>query len=62
MCVFFVCTAGMYLAIMMAQIDLLLENGHAYSEVANESIIEAVDSLNPYIDYKGIAYMVRKRE
>ncbi|CEM25462.1 unnamed protein product [Vitrella brassicaformis CCMP3155] len=51
-------TAGMYMAIMVAQVDVLLEKGHAYSEVANESIIEAVDSLNPYIDYKGIAYMV----
>ena len=43
---------------MMAQVDLLIEKGHAYSEVANESIIEAVDSLNPYIDFKGIAFMI----
>jgi ketol-acid reductoisomerase len=51
-------TAGVYIATMMAQIDLLTEMGHPYSEIANESIIEAVDSLNPYMDYKGVAYMV----
>ncbi len=51
-------TAGVYLACMMAQIDILSERGHAFSEIANESVIEAVDSLNPYMHYKGIAYMV----
>jgi ketol-acid reductoisomerase len=51
-------TAGVYLATMTAQVDLLKEMGHPYSEIANESIIEAVDSLNPYMDYKGVAYMV----
>ncbi len=51
-------TAGVYIAAMMAQIDVLLEHGHVYSEVANESVIEAVDSLNPYMHYKGVAYMV----
>jgi ketol-acid reductoisomerase len=51
-------TAGVYLAGMMAQADLLKERGHPYSEIANESIIEAVDSLNPYMHYKGISYMV----
>ena len=51
-------TAGVYIATMMAQIDVLLEHGHSYSEVCNESIIESVDSLNPYMDYKGVAYMV----
>lgn len=51
-------TAGMYCAVMMAQIDVLLENGHCLSEICNESVIEAVDSLNPYIDHKGIAFMV----
>ena len=51
-------TAGVYLACMMAQIDLLSERGHPYSEIANESIIEAVDSLNPYMDYKGVSFMV----
>lgn len=51
-------TAGVYIATMMAQVDILRQNGHPYSEIANESIIEAVDSLNPYMDYKGVAYMV----
>jgi ketol-acid reductoisomerase len=51
-------TAGLYCAAMMAQIDLLLQNGHSYSEVCNESVIEAVDSLNPYMHAKGVAYMV----
>jgi ketol-acid reductoisomerase len=43
---------------MMAQVDLLKEKGHPYSEIANESIIEAVDSLNPYMHFKGVAYMI----
>ncbi len=51
-------TAGVYIATMTAQVDLLKEKGHPYSEIANESIIEAVDSLNPYMDYKGVAFMV----
>ncbi|HLZ73263.1 MAG TPA: ketol-acid reductoisomerase [Dehalococcoidia bacterium] len=51
-------TAGVYIATMMAQVDLLKEKGHPYSEIANESIIEAVDSLNPYMHFKGVAYMV----
>jgi ketol-acid reductoisomerase len=51
-------TAGVYIATMTAQVDLLKEMGHPYSEIANESIIEAVDSLNPYMDFKGVAYMV----
>ncbi|MEM7034667.1 MAG: ketol-acid reductoisomerase [Chloroflexota bacterium] len=51
-------TAGVYIATMMAQCDLLTEKGHPYSEIANESIIESVDSLNPYMDYKGISYMI----
>jgi ketol-acid reductoisomerase len=51
-------TAGVYIAAMMAQIDLLKEKGHAYSEIVNESVIEAVDSLNPYMHYRGVSYMV----
>jgi ketol-acid reductoisomerase len=51
-------TAGIYLATMMAQVDLLREKGHPYSEIANESIIEAVDSLNPYMHHKGVAFMI----
>lgn len=51
-------TAGVYLGIMMAQVEVLLKNGHGWSEICNESIIEAVDSLNPYMKLKGVAYMV----
>jgi ketol-acid reductoisomerase len=51
-------TAGVYIATMMAQIDVLLKHGHSYSEVVNESVIEAVDSLCPYMHYKGVAFMV----
>lgn len=51
-------TAGMYTAMMVAQVDILREKGHSYSEVCNESVIEAVDSLNPFIHARGIAFMV----
>ncbi len=51
-------TAGVYVATMMAQIDVLRAHGHVYSEVVNESVIEAVDSLNPYMHFRGVAYMV----
>ncbi|MED7787894.1 ketol-acid reductoisomerase [Francisella sp. 19X1-34] len=51
-------TAGVYIACIMAQTDVLVQKGHAYSEIVNESIIEAVDSLNPYMHFKGVAHMV----
>jgi ketol-acid reductoisomerase len=51
-------TSGTYVAMMMAQIDVLLAQGHCYSEVANESVIESTDSLNPYMHARGVAYMV----
>ncbi len=51
-------TAGIYIAAMMAQTDLLKEKGHSYSEIVNESIIEGIDSLNPYMHYKGLAFMI----
>ncbi|MCB0963043.1 MAG: hypothetical protein KDA98_07035 [Acidimicrobiales bacterium] len=51
-------TAGAYVATMMAQIDVLSEAGHPLSEIVNESVIEATDSLNPYMHARGIAYMV----
>jgi ketol-acid reductoisomerase len=51
-------TAGVYVATMMAQIDVLAAGGHSFSEMANESVIEAVDSLNPYMHFKGVAHMV----
>lgn len=51
-------TAGIYCATMMAQIDVLVDEGHSLSEVINESVIESVDSLNPYMHARGVAYMV----
>merc|ERR1719199_480740 len=51
-------TAGFYVACMMAQIDVLREAGHQYTEIVNESVIEAVDSLCPYMHAKGVAFMV----
>ncbi|GAA2524989.1 hypothetical protein [Winogradskya humida] len=41
-------TAGVFCGVMMGQIDSFIEYGHPYSEIANESVIEATDSLNPY--------------
>lgn len=51
-------TAGVYVATMMATILTLREKGHSYSEICNESVIEAVDSLNPYMHARGVAFMV----
>jgi ketol-acid reductoisomerase len=51
-------TVGVFCGAMMAQVDLLAERGHPWSEIANESIIEAVDSLIPYMHARGVAYMV----
>jgi len=51
-------TAGVFCGVMMGQVDALIERGHPYSEIANESVIEAVDSLNPYMHARGVAYMV----
>jgi ketol-acid reductoisomerase len=50
--------SGVYIGVMMAQVDTLLENGHSFTEVVNESITEAVDSLNPYMYSQGIDYMI----
>jgi ketol-acid reductoisomerase len=51
-------TAGVYIATMMAQIDVLADHGHPASEIANESVIESVDSLNPYMHARGVSYMI----
>lgn len=51
-------TAGVYIALMMAQIEVLRKKGHSYSEIVNESVIEAVDSLNPFMHARGVAFMV----
>lgn len=54
-------TAGVYVATMMAQIDVLKEHGHSYTEIVNESVIEAVDSLCPYMHYKVRVLIVMRR-
>jgi ketol-acid reductoisomerase len=51
-------TAGIFCGAMVAQVDVLRDHGHAWSEIANESIIELVDSLIPYMHARGIAHMV----
>jgi ketol-acid reductoisomerase len=51
-------TAGIFCGVMMAQIDTFIEKGHPYSEIANQSVIEATDSLNPYMHARGVSYMV----
>ncbi|MFI6921365.1 hypothetical protein ACIBIZ_15525 [Nonomuraea spiralis] len=51
-------TAGMFVATMMAQVDEFAERGHPWSEIVNESVIEAVDSLLPYMHARDVAYMV----
>src|SRR5215468_3974938 len=51
-------TAGVFCGVMMAQVDVLIQHGHPYSEIANESVIESVDSLNPYMHARGVAFMV----
>lgn len=51
-------TAGVFTATMTAQVDLFAERGHPWSEIVNESIIEAVDSLLPYMHARDVAYMV----
>ncbi|XP_047333921.1 ketol-acid reductoisomerase, chloroplastic-like [Impatiens glandulifera] len=51
-------TAGVYVALMMAQIEVLRQKGHSYSEIINESVIEAVDSLNPFMHARGVSFMV----
>ncbi len=51
-------TAGTFCGVMMGQVDTFIEKGHPYSEIANESVIEATDSLNPYMHARGVAFMV----
>ncbi len=51
-------TAGVYIATMMAQIDVLYDHEHPGSEIANESVIECTDSLNPYMHARGVSYMI----
>ncbi|MGD0560674.1 MAG: hypothetical protein ABSA93_37610 [Streptosporangiaceae bacterium] len=51
-------TAGTFVATMMAQVDEFVTRGHPWSEIVNESIIEATDSLLPYMHARDVAYMV----
>ncbi|WP_328869398.1 ketol-acid reductoisomerase [Streptomyces sp. NBC_00287] len=51
-------TAGVFVATMLAQIDEFAERGHPWSEIVNESVIEAVDSLLPYMHARDVAHMV----
>jgi ketol-acid reductoisomerase len=51
-------TAGIFCGAMIAQIDCFDALGHPWSEIANESVIELVDSLIPYMHARGVAYMV----
>jgi ketol-acid reductoisomerase len=50
-------TAGIFCGAMMAQVDAFAEKNHPWSEIANESVIELVDSLIPYMHARGVAYM-----
>jgi len=51
-------TAGVFVAAMVAQVDVLAEHGHCWSEIVNESVIQAVDSLLPYMRARDVSYMV----
>ena len=41
-------TAGVYIATMMATVEILREHGHPYSEICNESIIEVSKPTSRY--------------
>jgi len=51
-------TAGVICGVMKTQVYVLPERGQPYSEIANESVIETVGSLNAYMHARGVAYMV----
>jgi ketol-acid reductoisomerase len=51
-------TAGIFCGAMMCQVDAFNDAGHPWSEIANESVIELVDSLIPYMHARGVAYMI----
>ena len=50
--------AGLFAALMVAQVDLLHAHRHPWSEIANESVIEVVDSLIPFMHARGVAHMI----
>ncbi|KAL7233999.1 hypothetical protein ACSBR1_017575 [Camellia fascicularis] len=39
-------------------IEVLRKKGHSYSEIINESVLEAVDSLNPFMHACGVSFIV----
>ena len=45
-------------ACLKLQIEILRKKGHSYSEIINESLIESVDSLNPFMLARGVSFMV----
>ena len=51
-------TAGIFCGAMIAQVDTFVTAGHSWSEIANESVIELVDSLIPFMHARGVAYMI----
>lgn len=48
--------AAVYVAGMIAQIDVLLNKGHKVSEICLESVVDAVTMLNPHMHKVGIDY------
>ncbi|CAI9089245.1 OLC1v1023782C1 [Oldenlandia corymbosa var. corymbosa] len=46
-------TSGVFVACMMAQVEILRSKGHSYLGIINGSATDAVDSLNPFIDARG---------
>jgi ketol-acid reductoisomerase len=42
----------------MGHIEVLRRKGHSYSEIVNESVTEAVDSLNPFMHVQAVSFMV----
>ena len=51
-------TAGVFVATMTARIDEFADRGHPWPEIVNESVIDAVDSLLPYMRARDIAHTV----
>ncbi|CAN6570320.1 unnamed protein product [Malus baccata var. baccata] len=50
--------AGAFAASMVVQMVVLRKKGHSYSEIINESVIESVDSLNPFMHARGYSFVV----
>jgi ketol-acid reductoisomerase len=51
-------SAGVYVGGVMSHLHTLLHHGHCVSETINEGLIEALDSLIPYMHARGVGYMV----